>query len=256
MNAESSTIGKCKNCGSILQGSICHKCGQRVIDSRWTIGILWNQFIAQLTNIEKGFLYTIKGLIIFPGIVINDYWGGRTVKYYNPFRYVIILIAINLFLSYQLGINDIIRDSMQGGIMDAGDFSEEDIMQADRQFNNWLNVLVLLLIPFNALLTWILFRKHKKNYAEHTIMNTYIIGQQSAIGTIVQFVFIIFPAMFTFLFPINFIIGWVYNSWVYKKTFDEDSWIVILKAFIIGVVGLIVFFILVFIFSTLALALT
>ena len=76
----------CINCQSILGGHICHECGQKRLEQRWSTPGLIRQFFEQLTNLERGFLFTIKELLVNPGQVVHNYWKGKTIPYYNPFR--------------------------------------------------------------------------------------------------------------------------------------------------------------------------
>lgn len=230
----------CKNCGTPLAGSICYECGQKVIKERWSVSDFCIQFIAQITNIEKGFTYTIISMFKNPGKVLTDYWTGCTIPYYNPLRFALILIAINLLVSFTLGINEMLAASMSDmnavENIDPGHYEE-----ASDTFNQWLNVLVLLLIPIRGLITWVLFRKKGHNYAEHLIMNSFIMGQQAFFSSITQFLFYFIPGIFVIYMPFNFLIGVMYDSWVFKSTFRDHIIIIILKAILVGIIGILVF---------------
>ena len=245
----------CKNCNTQLLGPICHQCGQKAIQKRWSLPILSKQFVAQVTNIERGFLYTTKMLFKAPGKLISDYWNGRTVNYYNPFRYALILVTLTLLINLWLGIDDLLQASMEPRVVQDS-FSLEQIQTADKQFNSWLNILVLLLIPFYALMTHLLFKKHGQNFAEHLIMNFFIAGQQSLISCFTQFIFYFFPSLIAGFMVFNWLVGLVYNSYVYRQTFKEAWSKTILKAFVVGVLGILVFFGLIIFASTLALLVT
>ena len=243
----------CKNCSSIIHGKICDNCGQKVIDERWSTKVLWTQFFHQITNIEKGFFFTIKALFILPGKLIGDYWRGSTVKYYNPFRYVLILIAVNLLLSYWLGINDMLEESLQSTMV-ADEIEHDQIQKASQKFDNWLNFLVLLLIPVRSGITRFLFKNSKNNFAEHLIMNSYIVGQQSFISSFTQFIFYFSPSLFVIYMPFNFIVGVSYDTFVFRKTFNEHVLLSLVKALVTGILGIIAFLSLVYIFSFIAIS--
>lgn len=243
----------CKNCGVQLQGQVCHNCGQPQVVERWSTAILFQQFINQLTNIEKGFLFTAKELFAHPGRLMHDYWRGKTVVYYNPFRYLLIWTAINLLISFWLGIDDMIQESIQPASVEEN-FGETRMLAADQKFDSWINFLILLVIPVLALMSYWMFKKKGQNYAEHLIMNSYITGQQALLSSFTQFIYYFIPALFSGFFVLNFLIGLAYNTFVFTNTFKERWWIVLLKALLIGIVGLIVYGLLVFLFSALAIA--
>ena len=154
----------CANCNTSLRGIFCHQCGQKRRNERWSIGVLIEQFISQITNVERGILRTIKSLFTEPGKLITDYWNGKTINYYNPFRYVLIWVAINVLVSFWIGLDDLIQQSIQTQII-----PEEEVgnmKNADRKFDSWLNFLVLLMLPIFSFFTQKFFPKKKKNYAD------------------------------------------------------------------------------------------
>ena len=241
----------CKNCQTQLQGPVCHQCGQKYIAQRWSTLKLYQDFIHQITNIEKGFLFTVKALFAFPGTIIRDYWNGKTVPYYNPARYVLIWTALNLLLTIWLGIDDLLQESLQPQGLEA-EFGEARVESADQRLDSWMNILVLLLIPVNSLMTIWLFKKSGQNYAEHLILNTYILGQQALFGVFMVTLFYFLPSIIMMFLIVNFLIGWLYNSYVFKQLFQNNWTATILKALAVGVVGILVYGILITIFSWLA----
>lgn len=232
---------KCVNCNKELHGRICHNCGQKVFSQRWTVTILLNQFIQQITNIETGFWYTCRTLFSEPERLITSYWRGVTVTAYNPFRYMLIWTAINFIISFSLGIDDLLQEHLQPSIL-GDNVDNAKIDAADQKFDAWLNALVLLMIPVFALLTRWLFKRHQKNYAEHLILNSFMLGQQSLITSFTHFLFYFFPTLFLFFLPFNFLVGLVYNSYIFKKVFHDSLVMSVLKALGFGLIGMIVFF--------------
>ena len=134
---ETTTRTACANCGTHLHGPVCHNCGQKHIRSRWTFGVLLEQFFSQLSNIESGFIYSLLSLLSKPGKLIQDYWKGKTKIYYNPFRFMIILIGINLLLGFMIGIDDLMQDTFQPKDLEV-QMGTENVSEADMKFDSWL----------------------------------------------------------------------------------------------------------------------
>ncbi|MDX1407484.1 MAG: DUF3667 domain-containing protein [Saprospiraceae bacterium] len=245
----------CANCGTSLHGQICHVCGQELITRRWSTRVLVRQFVNHLTNIEKGFLYTGRVLFTAPGKVITDFWVGRTVRYYHPFRYVIIWTAISLLINFWLGIDDMLQASLQPDQLEQT-LGAERLSTADQKFDSWLNVLVLLLIPVNSYVSQLLFRRHQKNYAEHLILNAFVLGQQGLIGSFTQCIFYLAPSLFVLFIPANFLVGWVYSAFVFQRVFREGWARTSLKALAFSLASVAVYFGLVALFSTIAVILS
>lgn len=252
---ETTTRTACANCGTHLHGPVCHNCGQKHIRSRWTLGVLIEQFFSQLSNIESGFIYTLHALISKPGELIQDYWRGKTKIYYNPFRFMIILVGFNLLLGFLIGVDDLMQATFQPEELEA-QMGTENVIEADMKFDSWLNVLVLLLLPVHALSSRWLFGRHGKNYGEHLIANAYCMGQQAFLSSAFMLVAYVFPVLFIAFLPVNFVLGFVYNGYVFSQTFGEGKFSSFSKTFLQGILGLSVFFALLLIFSFLALFFT
>ena len=231
----------CANCDTLLQGPVCHQCSQKYHDGRWTTKVLFAQFVQQLTNIERGFLYTAHAMLVEPAKLIRGYWERKTVLTYNPFRYVLILVAINILINFWLGIDDLLEASLTPDFVEE-DFGEATVRAADEKLDAWFNALILLLIPFFALVTYGLFARHNNNYAEHLILNSFIMGEQSLITGFTHFIFYFFPSLFVIYLPFNFLIGLGYNTYVFRRLYHEGWWVTLGKAFLLGIAGLIVFF--------------
>jgi len=242
----------CKHCQTPLEGSFCHKCGQPVIVGRWTAGKVFGKFLRQITDVEKGFLYTIRTLFTAPQTIIHNYWNGNTIKAYGPFRYAIIWTAINLLINFWLGIDQMLQQSLQPDMV-TDEFSGQQIDSADQRFDAWLNMLVLLLIPVKSLITSWLFKKRAYNYGEHLILNTYVLGQQALITTFTQFIFYFFPFLMIAYIGFNFMIGWIYDSYVFKGVFKESWGWTVTKALLTGTLGLLAFALLIAGLSSLSL---
>ena len=230
----------CRNCEAVRHGPVCHVCGQQETPLRWNTRILLRQFAEQLTNIEKGFLATALKLLVAPGELIHGYWNGRTVNYYHPFRFVLIWVALNFLVNFGLGIDDLLQDALQPAFIE-DEFSESQIGSMDQRFDSWLNIVVLLLIPVNSLFTRLLFRRREKNYAEHLIMNSYMIGEMAAVSTFTQIIFYLVPGLFPMYLLFNFLVGLTYNTWVFFRVFKEKLITVFLKALVFGVAGALIF---------------
>ncbi len=243
----------CANCQVLLQGSYCYQCGQQRIATRWTVPVLFRQFVNQLTNIEKGFLFTVKRLFDQPGRLIKAYWQGSTINYYNPFRYVLIWTAINILLNFWLGIDDLLQAGLQPEIVESA-YGSSELAEADQRLDSWFNLLILLLIPVNSGMSRWLFKKHGQNYAEHLILNAFAMGQQALLGCFSLLLCYFVPHIGLFML-VNFLIGVLYNTYIFNRSFGEGFGVTLLKAIVIGLVGLLAFFTLILLFSAIALSL-
>ncbi len=87
----------CLNCHQHYLESykFCHTCGQKASVHRINTHFLIHAF----THADTGIFYLVKELALKPGVVVKEYVVGARKKYYNPFNFFLITIAISAFLS-------------------------------------------------------------------------------------------------------------------------------------------------------------
>lgn len=237
MNEPLPSSTSCSNCGARLAGRYCHCCGQPLLASRWTTGKILREVTQQLADLESGWLHTFTTLLQRPASLVLDYWRGRTACYSRPFRYVFVCTAITVLLGFLLGIDDLMQQRFQPAELEER-VGAALLAEADAQFDSWLNALVLLLVPVNALTSLLLFRKHRRTYGEHLILHCFTMGQLALFGAAGQLVLALRPELLTAFLIVNPLIGALYNAWVFTGVFGESRLLSMLKATVVTVVGL------------------
>lgn len=233
---------ECKNCGISHEGKYCNECGQKVITERITIRHIFSELVSILTNLEKGFWYTLKMLFFNPGEVIRNYLAGQTVRYYPPLRYFLLLVAISVGISLTTGVYDKQQKAMQGLTAysqkpEVAKMQQQMQQQVQSEMKKYLNFLPLFMLPFIGLASYWLFRRRGQNYAEHLVLNAYAYGQTTAIGIVLMFFVFAFPSLIPFL-PLKVIlISVAYYAYLYRSFFKLRMLPAISKALIINVLG-------------------
>lgn len=222
---ELSKSEQCRSCGEPLVGPYCAHCGQSPYKGKLTIKRAVGDLVNAVTNVERGFTYTIIRMTTSPGIVIKEFLNGKTRPYFLPARYAFIMVTISALILIKTGIFDLSQQVFN----DPTTMSESQRViteQIQGYIRKFLNFLVLIQLPFNAFASWLLFRKRGYNYAEHFVANTFIIGHLSLIGlAIIPFYYIIpNPEPFG---KVNMIyslsLSAFFYSLVYKQWF-KDPW--------------------------------
>ena len=67
----------CSNCGAHLTGPYCAQCGQKDHKERMSLKVILHSTLESLTNVERGFWYTMKLLSHRPGKVAREYLAGK-----------------------------------------------------------------------------------------------------------------------------------------------------------------------------------
>jgi len=85
-HAPERTEKNCLNCGTIVQGRYCHKCGQENIVPKESFWSLVVHFFYDITHFDSKFFDSLKYLLFKPGFLSKEYMNGRRAAYLNPVR--------------------------------------------------------------------------------------------------------------------------------------------------------------------------
>lgn len=152
---------ECLNCGEVVLGKYCSNCAQKSDTKRLDIlHFIQHDIIHGTLHFDRGLPFTIKQIILRPGVVASEYIQGKRVKYYNFFYLTLLLIGIILsiksFYKQKFGIEPPINSSeYDNGIK----FAQSN-----------LKVIFLFFIPLLVLCSKIIYRKQKLNISEHTVI--------------------------------------------------------------------------------------
>ena len=216
----------CLNCENVLihASTHCNLCGQKVIKQRFHTNMVMQQVFETFTNIESGFWYSIKMLVLAPHKFLSDYLQGKTKQYTNVFRLVFLLTAINFFLTKTTGLMD---NQLQMSLANQEESEVRD--QVMKIMQQYMMYIIFLMIPFYAIVSKWLFKKSKMFYAEHLILNTIWLSGSTLLGfftyALVPFLdkssVLVFTAIalaitlgyFTFANKHFFNISWIKSIW-------------------------------------------
>ncbi len=228
---------ECQNCQFIYDGYFCPRCGQKYMDGRFTIKESVNWILGQILNLEKGFFYTIWQLLLRPGLVINDYLNKATVRYVHPFRFAFIVATISAIITISSGAFE--TQELSQFMPGKSEIEVEKLENLVEQIKKYFTLIMLVSIPFYALGTQIIYKRFKKNYTEHLILNCYAYGFSLAVAW--PFIFIVLlPNGLFWHGTISFIITIVAIAWVYAKFFNESVFKAIIKTILVTILAMII----------------
>jgi len=252
----------CLNCGTELtnQQNFCPDCGQKTDTPRISFLYLAKEFLAVFAHADKGLFNLAKRLAINPGQVAIDYVEGRRKRYFNPFGFLVICIALS-FPIYNLvkpaqdlpqpEFEDLQRIPAELQLMA---LNAKDRAQAVQHFfNKNINLISVFVAPYFAFMLWLFFRRRKRNIAEITLAYLLFIG----FGNIISVV-IFYPLMAIFKDPVSFsILLWIstfvqigYDAWGMKTFFKYKTAVGFIKVLsallLIGFIGLVILLIFLF----------
>lgn len=165
----------CKNCNNAGDGNFCSNCGQSTNTHPINFHYLLHDMQHTLLPVDKGFFYTLKELFTRPGHTIREFIDGKRVLHFKPLALVLVLAGAYGFLYQYFHIDEVPRM--------AGKPEMERLMS---QMNAWMaanySVAELMLIPFFALGSYIVFRKSGYNYVQNLVISMFLTAQRLVIS--------------------------------------------------------------------------
>jgi hypothetical protein len=250
-------MAECKNCGMEVTGKYCSNCSQKLETHRLSVAHLAHEIFHAITHTDKGIIFLIKELFFNPGKVALEYNAGKRKKYFNPFSFLLIMMALQIFLSKKTDIftayvdaSQEIFDSMYTANKMPRPEKDQGLQNAKVQTSRILEnsrLITFLFIPFFALLTWLLFIRSGNNYAENLVLNVFLVGQTNVYFILFSVVpFVIYPPVVFWVMLLYPVIFFIYSLVAYKQFFKQ-RW---LWTFLKGSALLILYFVSVQVITT------
>jgi len=222
----------CINCNTEVTQSYCPNCGEAKELERIDGHYIMHE-IQHVLHLEKGFLYTIRELIIRPGKNVKNYLTTNRSRLVKP---ILFIILTSLFYTI---VNNIfhIEDSY---IKFSGEemTSTTYIFQWIQAHYGYANIIMGIFI---ALWCKLFFKKYKYNFFEILILLCFVMGM----GMLILGLFAFLQGIFHIeLLPIAGIVGFIYTTWAIGQFFEKGRFVSYVKAFFAYLLGMLTFSIL------------
>ncbi|WP_299600863.1 DUF3667 domain-containing protein [uncultured Aquimarina sp.] len=243
----------CRNCSYLISenSDYCQSCGAKVIRERITFKGLKSDFFSNVLGLDNLFIRTLIGIVTSPQKVISEYISGTRKKYMNPFAFLVIGTAvatftfnffsekyIELMLSAQNeAMYETIFSITQPELDKESAAYQEQFLQYKQEQHEinkgtqnfmlkYFNFIAFLMIPFYALLSFLVFGKKKYNYGEHLVINSYLLGLALFSGTLF---FLLGLITSPYIYMVSSLVVIFYYSYTYKKLGDYSIGQIFLK---------------------------
>ncbi|SBW01349.1 conserved membrane hypothetical protein [uncultured Dysgonomonas sp.] len=239
MNKE---IKYCLNCNNKVYGEFCSKCGQSIHTSRVNTQEVFRELGYGLFHLNSGLFYTTKELLLRPAVTIRNYLSGKRVGYIKPFIFLIVCGVIYSFVFHLFHFFPM--DEMnkhEGNVI-------LEYVPIYKLYSNHYSSMLLVLTPFYALFSYLLFYRRGYNYMEHLVMLSYLSGAR--IFVLLLFYPFIYLSHSQFVYLVVNLLAEIYFIWGLSQFFKRSSWFAaifkVLLLIVLAVVTLLVLVIAIF----------
>ena len=91
----------CSNCLTTVQGAFCAHCGQKHHAVLRHFSQVISEFFTDILNFDNKLLGTLKPLLFRPGMLSEEYFANRRMRYVSPLKLYFFLSVITFFLVQQ-----------------------------------------------------------------------------------------------------------------------------------------------------------
>lgn len=164
----------CANCNTVYAAGqhFCGQCSQKIPTHRMSVHDIAHDTMHAIFHVDRSILSLVSALAIRPGHVARDYIAGHRKRYFGPFGFLAIVVAIS---SLALA---------SSGFMDAAS-GDVRISHAMSFLERHVNLVILLQVPVLAAISMLLFPRSKFYFAEHMVVAAYASGMRSFFLTLI-----------------------------------------------------------------------
>lgn len=182
---------------------------------------LLKESFASSLDIEKGLFGTLKVLALRPGPAIRDYLNGKRLSLYVPAKFLLLIGAVATYLALKYHI---FSTTTENNVFTGWEWYSRHFSGFWDVAGEFTTVINIIAIPIYASASWIFFRPVGDNFAEHLVMNMYVVAEQLALIVVMWPFLEIFPNAKLQIVAVYSVAVLVYNIWVYTTFFRMKNW--------------------------------
>ena len=210
-------MNTCKNCNTPLNGSFCPTCGKPASLKRIDGPYIFSE-IATFFYAEKGWLYTIRRMLVAPGESVRQYLIEERSRYIKPITFVIITSLIYTLILHFFHF-DAQTFQTQMPVK-----SNPETQTLGLHITNWIidnsgyaQIIVGFLMAF-----WLklFFKKSGYNLFEFFVLMCFLTGISSLLSSVIL---LIQGAMNVNSIYIELLIIITYNTWAIAQFIDKKK---------------------------------
>ena len=224
----------CEICSNQFSGNYCSNCGKSAklkrIDKHYV-----SHELLHLLHFEKGFFYTVKELLVKPGVSIREFIGKNRDRHMKPVPFLILTALLFTLVLHFTHADEIYNDQVK---LQFGKSSVNEILHWMQGHHGYGNLIEGIFI---ALSVRLFYRKYKYNIFEIIILLCFVIGQGTFLLTLATLFFgILNQQLYQTIIGI---VSFGYSTWAIGQFFDGSKIRSYIKSFFVYLLGYIMFFV-------------
>lgn len=224
----SAEVTHCHHCNHEMSGHFCSNCGQpkqlKKINGQYLLSE-----IGSILNFDKGLFFTIRELLLRPGLSIQKYIHKDRSRLVKPIVFIIVCSLIYSMLQYWFHFED---EYIGVGGSTWEDSAVVAVFEWISKNYGYVNILLAVFIAF-----WIqiFFKKYGYNFFEIIVLLSYLMG----IGMLIYGFLGVLDHFTTFKVFDNFsLVAFFYMAWGIGQFFDRKKKMNYVKAFFSYMLGM------------------
>lgn len=208
----------CSNCGATLhpEYKYCAGCGQSAHVHRLDLPHILHDMVHAVLHADTGIFHLTKAMLLAPGLVAKEYISGKRKKYFNPFNYLVITVAISAFLTAYFHLMD-------------ADVRAQNPVSA--MVTRHINLIFFIGVPVSAFFTWLLFRGKGYNYAENLTFHAFLGGFRIVFFMLLYTPLIVFFREHYYTMLMIYMAAWAdFTTWAYYQFYEGRLLVVVFKS--------------------------
>jgi hypothetical protein len=232
----------CRNCGSVLTGPWCARCGQPERDGHPpTIAHFFHDLVHELIHVDGKIFRTLCALFFQPGRLTGEYWAGRIYSWVRPIRLFLIIVALQALVSSGQGpLNHQVRvqRSVTGdlSVNIASDLlrfedneqhqpaTAQELTEFTREFEKVYGRIRYSSVLVFAAVSWLIYRDRERYIVRHLVAGLHFYSVWYAIA-----LFAAFPARVDPVWNDLTLLSAIYLFFALRRLFHERWYIAMMK---------------------------
>lgn len=128
--------GRCLNCGTVLEGSYCHECGQKASSTNHSIKDFMLEYLNNAYMWDPQLFTTIWQLATRPGYLTRRFLSGKIISHSHPLKLNMFLLFVFITFFVFFHESDKLNKSVHNFFRDARIFStlQVDFLNSDKVY--------------------------------------------------------------------------------------------------------------------------